>query len=85
MDRQRFAGPVAEAGQLTSQALLNSLRKIEESPWKDWGNGKGLSTRNLAELFRTYEIRPQNVLAEKGKVSKAYKKDSFKDAWERCH
>lgn len=81
--RQIFAGPSGEAGQLTSQELLNSLRKIEESPWKDWGNGKGLSARNLAELLRPYEIRPQNVRAEKGKVSKAYKKDSFKDAWER--
>jgi hypothetical protein len=81
--RQIFAGPVGEAGQLPSQALLNSLRKIEESPWKDWGHGKGLSARNLAELLRPYEIRPQNVRGEKGKVSKAYKKDSFKDAWER--
>lgn len=81
--RQIFAGPAGEAEHQTSQALLNSLRKIEESPWKDWGNGKGLSARNLAELLRPYEIRPQNVRAEKGKVSKAYKKDSFKDAWER--
>jgi hypothetical protein len=81
--RQIFAGTAGEAEQLTSQALLNSLRKIEESPWKDWGHGKGLSARNLAELLRPYEIRPQNVRAEKGKVSKAYKKDSFKDAWER--
>jgi len=81
--RQIFAGTAGEAEQLTSQALLNSLRKIEESPWKDWGHGKGLSARNLAELLRPYEIRPQNVRAEKGKVSNAYKKDSFKDAWER--
>ena len=81
--RQIFAGPAGEAGQLTSQALLNSLLKIEESPWKDWGNGKGLSARNLAELLRPYEIRPQNARAEKGKVKKAYKKDSFKDSWER--
>jgi len=81
--RQIFAGPAGEAGQLTSQALLNSLTKIEESPWKDWGNGKSLSARNLAELLRPYEIRPQNARAEKGRVCKAYKKDSFKDAWER--
>jgi len=81
--RQIFAGPEGEAGQLTSQTILNSLIKIEESPWKDWENGKSLSARNLAELLRPYEIRPQNVRAEKNKVSKAYKKDSFKDAWER--
>jgi len=81
--RQIFAGPAGEAGQQTSQALLNSLRKIEESPWKDWGNGKGLSARNLAELLRPYEIRPQNVRTANGKVSKAYKKDYFKDSWER--
>jgi len=81
--RQVFAGPADEAGQLTSQALLSSLRKIEESPWKDWRNGKGLSARNLAELLRPYEIRPQNVRTANGKVSKAYKKDCFKDAWER--
>jgi hypothetical protein len=81
--RQVFAGPADEAGQLTSQALLSSLRKIEESPWKDWRNGKGLSARNLAELLRPYEIRPQNVRTERGRVGKAYKKDCFKDAWER--
>lgn len=81
--RQIFAGPAGEAGQLTSQALLNSLRKIEESPWKDWSHGKGLSARNLAELLRPYEIHPQNARNANGKVSKAYKKDYFKDAWER--
>ncbi len=55
-----------------------------ESPWKDYGFGKGLSTRKLAELLKPYSIRSQNVRAgAKSKVIKAYKKDSFKDAWER--
>jgi len=64
-------------------SIIESLRKIEESPWKDWRNGKGLNARNLAELLRPYEIRPQNVRTENGRVGKAYKKDCFKDAWER--
>jgi len=82
--RQIFAGSLDGAQQATSEALLNSLKALEESPWKDYGFGKGLSARKLAELLRPYEIRPQNVrTVTNGKVNKAYKKDSFEDAWER--
>jgi hypothetical protein len=36
------------------------------------------------DLLRPYEIRTQNVRTGVGtEVKKAYKKDSFKDAWER--
>ncbi len=82
--RQIFAGSLNGTEHATSEALLNSLKAIDESPWKDYGFGKGLSARKLAELLRPYEIRPQNVrTGGPGKVSKAYKKDSFSDAWER--
>jgi len=82
--RQIFNGSFDAPEHLTSEALLNRLIVLDESPWEDLGFGKRLNARKLAELLRPYEIRPQNVRTGVGtQVKKAYKKDSFKDAWER--
>jgi hypothetical protein len=82
--RQIFTASFDAPEQLPSEALLNRLIVLDESPWKDFGFGKDLNARKLAELLRPYEIRPQNVRTGIGTtVKKAYKKDSFKDAWER--
>jgi hypothetical protein len=81
--RQIFAGPLDSAEQATSEGLLNSLKDLDESPWKDLGFGKPLNARKLAELLRPYEIRPQNVRTGGNGVKKAYKKESFEDAWAR--
>jgi hypothetical protein len=82
--RQIFDGSFDAPEHLPSEELLNRLIAVDESPWEDLGFGKRLNPRKLAELLRPYEIRPQNVRTGTGTaVKKAYKKDSFKDAWER--
>jgi hypothetical protein len=85
--RQIFSGPHGTAEHLSSEALSKSLKAIEESPWKDLGFGKELTLRKLADFLRPYGIATQNVRVEgtkvKSRVIKAYKKEVFKDAWER--
>jgi Protein of unknown function (DUF3631) len=82
--RQIFNGSFDAPEHLVSEALLTRLIVLDESPWKDLGFGRILNARKLAELLRPYEIRPKDVRTGIGNtVRKAYKKASFKDAWER--
>ena len=82
--RQIFNGCFDTPEHLPSEALLNRLIVLDESPWADLGFGKILNARKLADLLRPYEIRPKDVRTGVGtQVKKAYKKDSFKDAWDR--
>ena len=61
---------------LASQALVNELRNIEESPWKD----KELNTSGLAAKLKPYGVRPDHNAA---KTVRGYMLESFRDAFRR--
>ncbi len=61
---------------LASQTLVNELRDIEESPWKD----KELNTSKLAAALKPYGVRPGHNAA---KTQRGYMLESFRDAFRR--
>ena len=58
--RQIFTASFDAPEQLPSEALLNRLSVLDESPWNDFGFGKDLNARKLAELLR-HELKQLTV------------------------
>jgi hypothetical protein len=67
---------------IPSKELVSDLCLIEGRPWGDWSRGRGLSPNNLARLLAKYHIYPGSI-REGEDTSKGYKRESFKEAWER--
>ena len=73
---------------MKTQALLNQLTLIDESPWKDINRDRSqLDARGLALRLRPYEIRPCDIRWIDGNgtktVAKGYYRNDFEDAWAR--
>jgi hypothetical protein len=70
--------------------LLKALHAIAESPWSNY-YGRSLDERDLADLLRPYEVKPQSIrlkVRQKANVGnknvvKGYKRDHLHEAWER--
>jgi len=45
----------------TTEHLLAHLGSIEEAPWKEYGFGKSLSARQLADLLKPFNIKAKNM------------------------
>jgi hypothetical protein len=69
------------ADQLTTAAVLEALRGLEEAPWGEL-EGKPLSARGLASLLGAYGVRSQ-VIRVGGKTPRGYPRGAFVDAWAR--
>jgi hypothetical protein len=70
-----------ESPRLRSEALVERLVAIEESPWAHLRRGP-LSASGLARRLRPFDIRPDSVRF--GDVTfKGYLRASFEDAWDR--
>lgn len=67
---------------IPSKELVSDLCLIEGRPWIDWSRGRGLSPNTLARLLAKYHIYPGSI-REGEDTSKGYKRESFKEAWER--
>jgi hypothetical protein len=78
--RQVFGS--GESPQLPTEALLEALAAIEESPWGDFYGGGRLSPRRLAGLLRPYGIRPRDLRVD-DKALKGYRRVDFVDAFRR--
>ncbi len=57
----------AKAGQLTTQAVLDALYKLEESPWADL-RGKALDARGLSRRLGVYGVKPSQMRIAGDKV-----------------
>lgn len=68
---------------LTTTAILDALRALEERPWATWNRGKGLDAHGLARLLRPFSIRPGSVRMPDGGTPKGYSADRFGESWAR--
>ena len=70
------------ATRLSTADLLAQLKKLEESPWLGWSQGRGIDSRSLSHLLRPFGIHPQNLRIGDS-VVKGYSREDFEDAWAR--
>jgi hypothetical protein len=68
---------------VTTTDVLSALNGIQESPWPTWSNGRGLESRSLSRLLRSFGIQPKNLRLDETRVAKGYEKIDFVDAWKR--
>lgn len=66
---------------MTTAALLEKLKALEEAPWSDL-RGKPLDSRGLARLLKPYGISSKTV-REGDATAKGYERADFADAWAR--
>jgi Protein of unknown function (DUF3631) len=66
---------------LTTEALLEALHELDESPWNDL-RGKPLDARGLARRLRKYEVRPDVHRFDDG-LKRGYRTEDFHDSWQR--
>lgn len=67
---------------IKSQELVEKLILMEESPWSSYSSGRGLTTRDMAQLLKSYGIRSQDIRFTDG-TRKGYFVKSFDDAFNR--
>lgn len=70
-----------DAEAMSSEAILERLRNLEEAPWSDL-RGKPLNARGLASRLRQYGIRSINVRIGDS-VPKGYRREDLHDPWSR--
>lgn len=66
---------------MATEAILNALHDIIESPWADI-KGKPLNDRGLAMRLRRYDIKPKVVRIGEG-THRGYAREDLHDAWQR--
>jgi hypothetical protein len=66
---------------LTTEALLEALVALDESPWGDL-RGKPLDARGLARRLKKYDARPDVHRFDDG-AKRGYRTEDFHDAWQR--
>jgi hypothetical protein len=67
---------------ITSASLVAELRAMEDHPWPDLDNGRGLTVRRLAKLLEPFGIRPRTIRTG-DTTAKGYHLHDFKEAWDR--
>ncbi|MGW2421144.1 DUF3631 domain-containing protein [Streptomyces sp. NPDC001709] len=81
-DIRRIFFAQREVDSLSTEELLHHLLQNTESPWAEWGR-HGLTSRNLSDMLRPFDIRPGNVRLADGTQRKGYMRNKFLDAWRR--
>jgi hypothetical protein len=66
---------------MPTEAILDSLHKLEEAPWGDL-RGKPLDARRLANYLKSYGVTSKNVRAA-SKIVKGYTRVDLFDSWSR--
>lgn len=67
---------------MATSELITALHSLDNSPWRGWNQGRGMSARDIARLLRPFAISPRNM-RQSNSVSKGYLATDFRDAWER--
>lgn len=70
-----------DADRLTTEALVQALIDLDESPWGDL-RGKPIDARGLARRVKKYGVRPADHRFDDA-VLKGYRREDFHDAWTR--
>ncbi|HNV35991.1 MAG: hypothetical protein BWX81_00584 [Spirochaetes bacterium ADurb.Bin110] len=65
-----------------SQAIVDALNGLDEAPWADLNNGKGLTTNRLARMLQRFEIKTKTVRMG-NRTPKGYAASSFADIFAR--
>ncbi len=63
---------------IAPEKLVQALRKISETPWVGFGDGAGLTARQMATKLAPYEIQSQ-----RNRDGRFYARRDFEDAWAR--
>jgi hypothetical protein len=71
-----------EEDHLPTEAILERLYRLDEAPWGEIQNGKGLNARGLATRLRQYEIKSATIRIGE-RTPKGYRRADFEDAWNR--
>jgi len=66
-----------------TEQLVAALKERDDAPWGEWNKGKGLSPHSLARVLRPFGIRPGGTVRIGAENKKGYKREQFKDAWDR--
>ncbi len=75
--RTAFAGEQA----MTTEAILDALNQMDESPWGDI-RGKALDSRGLSRRLAKYGIKPK-VIRVGERTPRGYDRGDLLDAWDR--
>jgi len=81
-DIQKIFSEVPERPKWPSQALVDELKALEESPWSSFSRGKGITTHRLARMLAKFDIHPYTQKEDK-RTFKGYLVTSFVDAFSR--
>ena len=65
-----------------TEALLDRLNDLDESPWGARRKGEGLDARGLANLLRPFKIKPRKVRVGRD-TRQGYHLDQFEDVFDR--
>jgi len=69
--------------ELFTTTILDRLKKLEESPWSEWGRkAEPITATGLAGLLKPYRVRSQNIRVG-GAQAKGYLRKDLADAWHR--
>jgi hypothetical protein len=67
---------------MLTDELLPALNELDESPWRAWHDGKGITARDLARLLKPYEVKSRSVRTPE-RPAKGYHRDDLEDPWAR--
>jgi putative DNA primase/helicase len=81
-DIQTIFAEEPERSKWPSETLVDALKNIEESPWEEYGYGKGLTTNRLAKMLSRFDIHTR-TLRSGTSTPKGYTVESFTDAFAR--
>jgi putative DNA primase/helicase len=81
-DIRRIFAEEPERLKWPSQALVDTLNAIEESPWSSFTRGKGITANRLARMLTKFDIHPE-TRKEEGRTFKGYLANSFTDTFSR--
>src|SRR5207248_8011506 len=73
---------VAGGGRIFSKMLVQGLNGMEDQPWGQMRNGKGITVEWLAKQLERHGIRPKTIRIGEAQT-KGYYEEDFKDVFQR--
>jgi hypothetical protein len=67
---------------MSTEAILDGLRNMEEAPWNDY-RGKPIDARRLARVLEPYGVKSKQVRIDPTTTLKGYTREDLSDPWAR--
>ncbi len=67
---------------LSSEKIVDELKKLEDAPWSDWNYGRGLTQNALSRQLRHFKIKPFQQWVNGGN-QRGYSLEQFQDSFKR--